>query len=109
MTLDEFRPILEATATTHGLVLDFLMKAWNGRFATYNVGIPTEEVGDARRGVRDEVRYYRLLGRVKANTKDSQLVVVLNPPSACDVTPTEEEQALWDGFAAAIDQQLAKF
>jgi hypothetical protein len=107
MTLDDFRPLLEETATRHGLVLDFLMKYWNGRFATYNVGIPSADVGDARRGVRDEARYYRLLGRVKANTKDEQLVVVLNPPSACDVTPTEEELALWDAFAAAVQAHLA--
>jgi hypothetical protein len=106
MTLDEFRPILESTAVAHGLVLDFLMKTWNGRFATYNVGIPTEEIGDARRGVRDEVRYYRLLGRLKVNTVDGQLMVTLNPPSACDVTPTTEEQTVWDGFAAAIRVHL---
>jgi len=106
MTLDEFRPILEETAASHGLALDFLMNTWNGRFATYNVGVPTETVEDARRGVRDESRYYRLLGRVKANTKDGQLLVVLNPPSACDVTPTEDEQAAWDGFAAEIQAQL---
>lgn len=107
MTLDEFRPVLEMTAARHGLVLDFLMKTWNGRFATYNVGIPTEEVGDARRGVRGELRYYRLLGRVKANTIEGRVVIVLNPPSACDVTPTGEEQARWDRFAAAVEAWFA--
>lgn len=106
MTLDEFRPLLEATATQHGLTLDFLMKVWNGRFATYNVGIPTESIEDARRGVRDEARYYRLLGRVKANTLNGEIVVTLNPPSACDVIPTETEQNWWDAFAADIQAQL---
>jgi hypothetical protein len=106
MTLDDFRPILETTAATQGLVLDFLMKTWNGRFATYNVGIPTAEIGDARRGVRDEARYYRLLGRVKATTQDGKVVVILNPPTACDVTPTEAEQLRWDAFAAEIQSQL---
>lgn len=107
MTLDDFRPLLEESATHHGLVLDFLMKTWNGRFATYNVGIPSEDIGDARRGVRDEARYYRLLGRVKANTKAGELLVVLNPPSACDVTPTEAEQLVWDAFAAHLQSQLS--
>lgn len=106
MTLDEFLPLLESTAAMHGLMLDFLMKAWNGRFATYNVGIPTEDIQDARRGVRDEARYYRLLGRVKANTVDGNVVVTLSPPSACDVTPTDVEQAVWDRFAADIEGQL---
>lgn len=107
MTLDEFRPLLESCAAAHGLVLDFLMKVWNGRFATYNVGIATEEIGDARRGVRDEARYYRLLGRVKANTKDGELMVLLSPPSACDVTLTEGEQARWDAFAADLQAHLS--
>jgi hypothetical protein len=106
LPLDDLRPILESTAAAHGVVLDFLMQRWNGRFATYNVGIPTDTVEDARRGVRDEARHYRLLGRIKANTQAAEVTITLNPPSACDVSPSASEQAQWDAFVAALVPQF---
>ncbi len=102
LTLNDFRPILEETASQSGVVLDFLMRQWNGRFATYNIGQPTETVQDNRRNVRKETRYYKLLGRLKANSKGGTLHLTLSPPTACDITPTPEEQALWEGFVAKL-------
>ncbi len=102
LSLEAVRTVLESTAAAHGLTLDFLMRTWNGRFATYNVGVPTEFIGDHRQGVRGDARHYRLLGRVKANTRAEGLMLTLNPPTACDVTPTPEEQALWDAFVADV-------
>lgn len=107
LSLDAFRPHLEAAAEESGLVLDFLMRNWNGRFATYNVGIPTEENVDPRRNVRDEERRYRLLGRVKANTRGERLLVSLNPPTACDLVPTPEEEAHWQRFARTLQNAVA--
>ncbi len=106
--LDEFRPLLEAAADESGIVLDFLMRQWNGRFATYNVGRPAEQPDetDPRRGVRDEARQYRLIGRVKANTRGEGLHITLSPPSACDTNPTAEDEALWRRFTAALEAHL---
>lgn len=106
LSLEATRDVLESITAAHGLTLDFLMKTWNGRFATYNVGIPTEDIGDHRRGVRDEARHYRLLGRVKANTTPDGLKFTLNPPTSCDITPTTDEQSLWDAFEADVLTRL---
>lgn len=106
-TLDEVRPLLETTAHESGLVLDFLMQRWNGRFATYNLGTPTDTLADARRGVRDEARPYRLLGRLKASHTPDGLRLTLSPPTACDLIPTEAEQAMWERFVVHLRATLA--
>lgn len=106
-TLDEVRPILEATSHEAGLVLDFLMQRWNGRFATYNLGTPTNTIEDGRRGVRDEARTYRLLGRLKATHTPDGLRLTLSPPTACDLTPNEAEQVTWERFVERLHTALA--
>src|SRR5690554_5525565 len=95
LTLDEARPLLEAVANRHELHLDFLMRRWNGRFATFNLGRPVDEVVDSRAGGRP----YRLVGRLKANTQPSGRVVwTLSPPTSCDPAATEEDEIRFDAF-----------
>lgn len=80
------------------------MRQWNGRFATWNVGRVVEpDEADPRRGVWDEARPYKLIGRVKATMRDNRLHITLSPPSACDANPTPEDEALWQGFAEALE------
>jgi hypothetical protein len=103
LSLDALRPHLEKAATALGLHLDFLMRQWNGRFATYNIGVPIEMVVDPRRGVHDEARAYRLIGRLKANSRAGTLRLTLSSPTACDLTPTESDEALWVRFVERIE------
>lgn len=100
--LEQFRAALEEATAAAGLELDFLMRNWNGRFATFNVGLPIDAVVDGRRGVRGEARHYKLLGRVKAARQGERLTVTLSPPTACDLLPTEGEAARWDAFVARL-------
>lgn len=102
LMLDEFRPLLEEVASEQGLVLDFLMRRWNGRFATYNVGLPTEAVVDPRPGGQGAPRHYKLLGRVKANTRAGTLLITLSSPTACDLSPNEAEVSRWGRFQEAL-------
>lgn len=108
ITLDDFRERLEGAADASGLALDFLMRSWNGRFATYNVGLPTAEPVDGRRGVRGETRFYKLLGRVKAAQQGAGLLLTLSPPTACDLAPTPAEQARWEQFVARLALDLPR-
>lgn len=104
LSLDAARPRLEAVASRHGLALDFLMRRWNGRFATFNLGRPTDEAVDPRSGGRS----YRLLGRLKANTQPTGRVAwVLSPPTSCDPNATTEDEALFAAFRADLIQALA--
>lgn len=97
-TLDEVRPHLEQAAREAGVVLDFLMRRWNGRFATYNVGRPAP--GEGRRP-------YRLVGRIKFNTHpNGTLHAVLSPPAACDPQPTPEDEAALEAFWHALRAHL---
>ena len=106
LSLDELRPLLESAASESGVVLDFLMRKWNGRFATYNVGRPTEEIFDTRRSVHHQARYYKLLGRLKANTRGDLLHLSLHPPTSCDLTPTAEEERLWQQFVQTLTSRF---
>lgn len=99
LSLDALRPRLEALAAEQGLVLDFLMRVWNGRMATYNLGVPTAGVVDPRRGGRS----YRLIGRLKFNTaRSGQLAATLSPPTSCDPTATPGDEARFATFVAAL-------
>ncbi|MBA3532663.1 MAG: hypothetical protein H0T73_12130 [Ardenticatenales bacterium] len=107
LSLDAVRPLLEAAAAELGLHLDFLMRQWNGRFATYNIGVLLAEVVDPRRGVHDQPRAYRLIGRLKANSRAGTLHLTVNSPTSCDLTPTEADEALWASFVERLRQHLA--
>lgn len=103
LALDEARPKLEAVAARHGLELDFLMRRWNGRFATYNLGRPTGELVDPRTGGRT----YRLIGRLKAHTQPGGRVAwVLSPPTSCDPNATAEDEALFAAFRNDLAEAL---
>ncbi|GEM_PF-3775688 len=102
-TLDDVRLHLEQAAREAGVVLEFLMRRWNGRFATYNIGRP---------GVRGSGRRpYRVVGRIKFNTHpDGTLHAVLSPPTACDPNPTPDDEAayraFWRAFRARLDGHI---
>lgn len=97
-TLDQVRPRLEQAARDVGVVLDFLMRRWNGRFATYNVGRPAP--GQGRRP-------YRLVGRIKLNTHpNGTLYAVLSPPAACDPRPAPEDEEAFEAFWRALQTYL---
>jgi len=103
LTLDEAWPALEAVAARHGLHLDFLMRRWNGRFATFNLGRPTDKTVDVRAGGRT----YRLVGRLKANTQPTGRVVwVLSSPTSCDPNATAEDEALFAAFRTELTEAL---
>ncbi|MGH2543613.1 MAG: hypothetical protein ACRDIB_12480 [Ardenticatenaceae bacterium] len=106
MSLEEFRDGLAAAAREAGVVLDFLMRTWSGRFATYNVGRPTDQMADPRRSADGTARRYKLIGRVKATTRSGALFVTLNPPTSCDPNPKESDQQLWDRFVTTLARQL---
>ena len=104
-SLHELRADLDATATAQGLTLDLLMREWNGRFATFNVGIPTEHQPDPRRRADGSPRHYRLIGRVKATTRPEGVALTLLPPVACDAPHTEATDAeRREEFARAVTE-----
>jgi hypothetical protein len=108
LTLDELRPLLHEAAGEAGVTLDFLMQNWNGRFATYNIGRRSDDTVDPRRSLDGHPRAYKLIGRLKASTREGLVQVRLNPPTSCDPAPTEEDEAAWARFTAALASRLAQ-
>nr|WP_290669534.1 hypothetical protein [Ardenticatena sp.] len=104
ITAEQLRDILESAASQAQVQLVFLMRRWNGRFATYNLATSiTESPADARE--RD--RGYRVIGRVKFNTQpDGRIMLVISPPALCDPTPTSDDEARYAAFLEALQTLL---
>jgi len=90
ITAEQLRDMLEQAASRAQVRLVFLMRRWNGRFATYNLATPiTKSPADAR----ESDRGYRVIGRVKFNTQpDGRIMLVISPPALCDPNPTSNDR-----------------
>ena len=98
---ERLRSHIEGAAREHGVVVDFLMRRWNGRFATYNLGRDISE--DEARSAKEFERGYRLIGRVKFNTlPDGDIRLSLSPPTHCDPNPQPADEALFDAFRSNL-------
>lgn len=104
-TPEQLRAYIETAATENGIVLDFLMRRWNGRFATYNLGRDVTDQ-EARTGKEFE-RGYRLIGRVKFNTlPDGAIRLTLSPPAHCDPDPQPADETLFESFRRQLLARL---
>ena len=103
---ETLRDYLETAAAHAHLNLVFLMRRWNGRFATYNLAAPLAATpADARE--RD--RGYRVVGRVKFNTQpDGRIMLVVSPPALCDPNPTPDDEARYTAFIEALQRLLPR-
>ncbi len=99
-SLDDVRSVLEeALAARPDLTLHFLMRRWNGRAATYNLG--WRDVY-ARRG-------YRLLGRLKMRALPGRNTrITLSAPTLCDPRPAPAESATFQGFVHDVRERLQR-
>lgn len=96
-TPEGMRDYVESAAAEHGLVLDFLMRRWNGRFATYNLGRDVSP--DEARTAKEFERGYRLIGRVKFSRLPSgDIRLSFSPPTHCDPDPQPADEATFEAF-----------
>ena len=96
-TPERLRSYIEGAAQETGVVADFLMRRWNGRFATYNLGRAVSD--EEARTAKEFERGYRLIGRIKFNTlPNEEIKLTLSPPAHCDPDPQPADVALYQGF-----------